>query len=235
VSGLARTRPARSVHDACWSTPVRLLEEKALRCRRLWSRSAAGSRPAGCARRSGSTPGASASMSGPGPARSAGPPAIVMSTRPGTSWLKVAESRRAGADSARSWRLRQRRTCPSGCLWKPEPAEVPRERHGSNPAHPWPRGCQLRRYPVRPLAAMDSLRTGRGPAGAAAACPLMQGRPDLRLRSPLKASGDADSRGHGGCSCDGHQLRESSARSGRCSRPRGGRRRTESRVAPGWP
>jgi Putative transposase DNA-binding domain len=171
VSGLARTRPARSVHDACWSTPVRLLEEKALRCRRTvvkvsrWFPSSrlcsafgfnSGSKPLDV--RSWNCPQCEAT-------------AIMMSTLPGTSWLKVAESRPAGADSARSWRLRQRRTCPSGCLWKPEPAGVPRERHASNPAHPWPRGCQLRRYPVRPLAAMDSLRAGRGPAGAAAACP----------------------------------------------------------------
>ena len=34
VSGLARTRLARSVADAGWSTLVRLLEEKALRCHR---------------------------------------------------------------------------------------------------------------------------------------------------------------------------------------------------------
>src|SRR5665213_3136221 len=34
VSGLARTRPAKSVADAGWSTLVRLLEEKALRCHR---------------------------------------------------------------------------------------------------------------------------------------------------------------------------------------------------------
>src|ERR1035437_2918310 len=34
VSGLARTRLAKSVHDAGWSTLVRLLEEKALRCHR---------------------------------------------------------------------------------------------------------------------------------------------------------------------------------------------------------
>ena len=201
----------------------------------LWSRSAASSRPVGCARRSGSTPGASPSMSGPGPARSARPPAIMMSTLPGTFWLKVAESRRAGADPQRSWRLRQRRTCPSGCLWKPEPAEVPRERHGSNPGHSWPRGCQLRRYPFDRWQPWTPCALAAAPPMRLRLAPLMQGRPDLRLRSPLKASGDADSRGHGGCSCDGHQLRESSARSGHCSRPRGGRRRTESRVAPGWP
>ena len=34
VSGLARTRLAKSVHDAGWATPVRLLEEKAERCHR---------------------------------------------------------------------------------------------------------------------------------------------------------------------------------------------------------
>lgn len=34
VSGLARTRLAKSVHDAGWSTLVRLLEEKAARCHR---------------------------------------------------------------------------------------------------------------------------------------------------------------------------------------------------------
>src|SRR5664280_2836641 len=34
VSGLARTRLGKSVHDAGWSTLVRLLEEKALRCHR---------------------------------------------------------------------------------------------------------------------------------------------------------------------------------------------------------
>jgi putative transposase len=34
VSGLARTRLARSVHDAGWATLVRLIEEKATRCRR---------------------------------------------------------------------------------------------------------------------------------------------------------------------------------------------------------
>jgi len=34
VSGLARTRLAKSVHDAGWSTLIRLLEEKAQRCHR---------------------------------------------------------------------------------------------------------------------------------------------------------------------------------------------------------
>jgi putative transposase len=34
VSGLARTRLAKSVHDAGWSMLVRLLEEKAARCHR---------------------------------------------------------------------------------------------------------------------------------------------------------------------------------------------------------
>jgi putative transposase len=34
VSGLARTRLAKSVADAGWSTLVRLLQEKALRCHR---------------------------------------------------------------------------------------------------------------------------------------------------------------------------------------------------------
>jgi len=34
VSGLARTRLAKSVHDAGWSTLIRLLEEKARRCHR---------------------------------------------------------------------------------------------------------------------------------------------------------------------------------------------------------
>ena len=34
VCGLARTRLAKSVHDAGWSTLVRLLQEKALRCHR---------------------------------------------------------------------------------------------------------------------------------------------------------------------------------------------------------
>lgn len=34
VSGLARTRLAKSVHDAGWATLVRLLEEKAERCHR---------------------------------------------------------------------------------------------------------------------------------------------------------------------------------------------------------
>jgi hypothetical protein len=49
-----------------------------------------------------------------------------------TLWLKVYGRRRAGADPERSWRRRQSRTCPSGCLWKREPANVPRGRHGRN-------------------------------------------------------------------------------------------------------
>ena len=54
VSGLARTRLAKSVHDAGWSQLLRLLEEKAASLRARRSRRSAGSSPpARCARPAG--------------------------------------------------------------------------------------------------------------------------------------------------------------------------------------
>src|ERR1035437_3062992 len=61
----------------------------------------------------------------------------------GTFWLKVVWSppgwRRPKTlvEAASGWDLSQRLPV------KREPAKVPRERHGRNPGHSWPGGCQV--------------------------------------------------------------------------------------------
>jgi putative transposase len=77
VSGLARTRLAKSVHDVGWSTLVRLLAEKATRYHRTvvkigrWFPSS--QLCSACGFNSGKKP----SMSGPGPAWSVASPTIA--------------------------------------------------------------------------------------------------------------------------------------------------------------
>jgi putative transposase len=86
ITGLGRTRLARSVHDAGWGQLLRLIEEKA-------GTTAASSTGSGalyphlrCARRAEPLMAPSHSVSGPGPAQRAAHGTTAMSTRRGTSW-----------------------------------------------------------------------------------------------------------------------------------------------------
>jgi hypothetical protein len=135
-----RTRLAKSVHDAGWA--IRLLQEKALRLGRSVvkvSRWFPSSRPcSACGFSSGSKPLEVRSWTCP----QCGAAHVAMSTRPGTSWLNVERSppgwRRPETlvEAASEADLSQRLPV------KPEPAEVPRERHGRNLGHSRPPGCQ---------------------------------------------------------------------------------------------
>ena len=80
VAGLARTKPARSVNDASWSTLVRLIGRRPPTTAGPSLRSAAGIRRRVCARPAGTTTGPSRSPSGRGPARGAAPSTTATST-----------------------------------------------------------------------------------------------------------------------------------------------------------
>jgi putative transposase len=86
VSGLARTKLARSVHDAGWSQLVRLVGERLFSTVGRSPGSAGSSPPARCARRAGSRTGPSRSMSASGRARRAGRSTTGTLTQLRTSW-----------------------------------------------------------------------------------------------------------------------------------------------------
>jgi putative transposase len=86
VSGLARTKLARSVHDAGWSQLVRLIGERLFSTGGRSPGSAGSSPPARCARRAGSRTGPSRCMSASGRARRAGRATTGTSTQLRTSW-----------------------------------------------------------------------------------------------------------------------------------------------------
>ena len=75
MSGLAATRLAKSVHDASWSTLVRLFQEKALRYHPAVVNVSGWLPRAGCVRCVGSTQGRNPWRLGPGP-----PPRVASPT-----------------------------------------------------------------------------------------------------------------------------------------------------------
>jgi len=117
VSGLAVTRLAKSVHDAGWSTLVRSLQQKALRCHRTVvrvSRWFPSSRLCSvCGVNSGKKPLAVRSWT----CTECG---ITHDRDLNGARNILVEGRKVAAGLAetpkRSWRRRQSRTCPSGCL-----------------------------------------------------------------------------------------------------------------------
>jgi putative transposase len=127
VSGLARTRLSKSVADAGWSMLVRLLEEKALRCHRTGVRVSVwfpSSRLcSGCGFNSGKK--TLAVRSWTCPQCGIGHDRDLNAAR-----NILVEGRMVAAGM--SQRLPVKR----------EPTKVPRERHGRNPGHSWPGGCQ---------------------------------------------------------------------------------------------
>ncbi len=85
VTGLARTRLAKSVHDAGWAMFTRLLEEKATRYGRTFVKVDRFYRRVSCARRAGRRTARNRSRFGSGSARRAGWSTTAISTPPRTS------------------------------------------------------------------------------------------------------------------------------------------------------
>src|ERR1035437_4388592 len=104
---------------------------------------------------------------------------------PGTFWLKVAWSppgwRRpktlveAASEADLSQRLPVKR----------EPTKVPRERHGRNPGHSWPGGCQLARRVTTDFRSGSSARASRHPPAPTGPRPAYGRQSDQKMKTKI--------------------------------------------------
>ena len=164
VSGLARTRLAKSMHDAGWSILVRLLEEKATRCHRTvvkvgrWFPSS--QLCSACGFNSGKKPLDVRSWTclecGVTHDRDLNAATnILVEGRVVAAGLAETQNARGGGTG---------RDLSQQLPVNREPTKVPREWHGRNPGHSWPGGCQLPgRVTIHEVGPHDGLQNERTP------------------------------------------------------------------------